>query len=107
MVFGILTENRKSAGTLALPDVGLFTLTELVQHTTYLTRAISLPVIVDADTGAPRNMKARALRFLARALGRIVPAPARPGRLVWRRKMGWEADKRPEPEIVRAASFRT
>ena len=40
-----------SAGILGLPDVGLFTLTELVQHTTYLTRACSLPLIVDADTG--------------------------------------------------------
>jgi methylisocitrate lyase len=40
-----------SAGVLGLPDVGLFTLTELVQQTTYLTRATALPVIVDADTG--------------------------------------------------------
>jgi len=40
-----------SAGTLGLPDVGLFTLTELAQHTTYLTRACGLPLIVDADTG--------------------------------------------------------
>lgn len=40
-----------SANVLALPDIGLFTLTELVQQTTYLTRAISIPLIVDADTG--------------------------------------------------------
>src|SRR5262249_26323870 len=40
-----------SAGTLALPDVGLFTLSELVTQTTYLTRSVSIPVIVDADTG--------------------------------------------------------
>ncbi len=40
-----------SAGTLALPDVGLFTLTELAQHTTQLPRRIKIPVIVDADTG--------------------------------------------------------
>ena len=40
-----------SAGVLALPDVGLFTLTELVQQTTNLTRACALPLIVDADTG--------------------------------------------------------
>jgi methylisocitrate lyase len=40
-----------SAGVLSLPDVGLFTLTELVQQTTYLTRACALPLIVDADTG--------------------------------------------------------
>jgi methylisocitrate lyase len=40
-----------SAGTLCLPDVGLFTLTELVVHARYLTGATTLPVIVDADTG--------------------------------------------------------
>jgi methylisocitrate lyase len=40
-----------SAGVLGLPDVGLFTLTELAQQTTWLTRASSLPLIVDADTG--------------------------------------------------------
>src|SRR5262245_9828037 len=40
-----------SAGTLALPDVGLFTLSELAQQTTYLTRSVEIPIIVDADTG--------------------------------------------------------
>lgn len=40
-----------SAGVLGLPDVGLFTLTELAQQTTCLTRASALPLIVDADTG--------------------------------------------------------
>jgi len=40
-----------SAGTLALPDVGLFTLSELAQQTAFLTRRVQVPVIVDADTG--------------------------------------------------------
>lgn len=40
-----------SAGALALPDIGLFTLTELVQQTTRLTRQVNIPLIVDADTG--------------------------------------------------------
>ncbi len=40
-----------SAGVLGLPDVGLFTLSELIQQVTYLTRSVNLPVIVDADTG--------------------------------------------------------
>lgn len=40
-----------SAGALGLPDVGLFTLTELVQQTSWLTRSVNIPVIVDADTG--------------------------------------------------------
>jgi methylisocitrate lyase len=46
-----LSRAALSAGTLAMPDVGLFTLTELVQQTTYLTRSVGIPVIVDADTG--------------------------------------------------------
>ncbi len=40
-----------SAGVLALPDVGLFTLSELVDQTKYLARSVQIPVIVDADTG--------------------------------------------------------
>jgi len=40
-----------SVGTLALPDVGLFTLTELARQTSYITRRTEIPLIVDADTG--------------------------------------------------------
>jgi methylisocitrate lyase len=40
-----------SAGVLGLPDVGLFTLSELVEQTTRITRTCGLPLIVDADTG--------------------------------------------------------
>jgi methylisocitrate lyase len=40
-----------SASVFALPDVGLFTLTELVQQTNLLTRRVEIPIIVDADTG--------------------------------------------------------
>lgn len=40
-----------SAGVVGMPDVGLFTLTELVQQTQYLTAQVHTPVIVDADTG--------------------------------------------------------
>ena len=40
-----------SAGVLALPDSGLFTLPELVEQVTFLTRRINIPLIVDADTG--------------------------------------------------------
>ena len=40
-----------SASMLALPDVGLLTLTELVQQASHLCRAVEIPVIVDADTG--------------------------------------------------------
>jgi methylisocitrate lyase len=40
-----------SAGVLALPDIGLLTLTELVQQVQYLTARVTIPVIADADTG--------------------------------------------------------
>jgi methylisocitrate lyase len=40
-----------SAGALALPDVGLFTLSELTDETTRITRRTALPLIVDADVG--------------------------------------------------------
>jgi len=40
-----------SASVLALPDVGLFTLTELAQQTAFITRRVNIPLIVDADTG--------------------------------------------------------
>src|SRR3954462_6063496 len=40
-----------SAGGLGLPDIGLFSLTGLVQQVRCLTARVSVPVIVDADTG--------------------------------------------------------
>ncbi len=40
-----------SAGVLAMPDVGLFTLTELAQQAAYICRRTDVPLIVDADTG--------------------------------------------------------
>jgi methylisocitrate lyase len=40
-----------SAGVMALPDVGLFSLTELVQQTAYIAHRVEIPLIVDADTG--------------------------------------------------------
>lgn len=40
-----------SAGALGVPDIGLFTLDQLVEQTRILARAVSIPVIVDADTG--------------------------------------------------------
>jgi methylisocitrate lyase len=46
-----LSGGSLSAGVLALPDIGLFTLTELVQQVEYLTSRVDIPVIVDADTG--------------------------------------------------------
>ena len=38
-------------GSLAMPDLGIITLTELARFTDYITRVVRIPVIVDADTG--------------------------------------------------------
>jgi methylisocitrate lyase len=40
-----------SAGLAALPDVGLVTQTEFAHQAGYLTRAVKVPLISDADTG--------------------------------------------------------
>ncbi len=38
-------------GSLAMPDLGIITLSELVEMTRYITRVARIPLIVDADTG--------------------------------------------------------
>ncbi|MFN9368286.1 MAG: oxaloacetate decarboxylase [Planctomycetia bacterium] len=40
-----------SAGSLGVPDIGLFTRDQLVEQTRILARATTLPLVVDADTG--------------------------------------------------------
>ena len=40
-----------SAGALALPDIGLVTLSELCEEVRRLARSTALPLVVDADTG--------------------------------------------------------
>ena len=38
-------------GSMAMPDLGLITLSELALHASYITRVTRIPLIVDADTG--------------------------------------------------------
>jgi methylisocitrate lyase len=40
-----------SAGLAAIPDVGLLTQTEFAEQARYLTQAVTIPIISDADTG--------------------------------------------------------
>jgi methylisocitrate lyase len=40
-----------SAGALGIPDIGLFTLDQLVEQTRVLARSVAIPLVVDADTG--------------------------------------------------------
>jgi 2-methylisocitrate lyase-like PEP mutase family enzyme len=52
----------------ALPDVGLISMGEVVEHLGRLTSASNLPVVVDADTGYGGPMSAmRTVRLLERA----------------------------------------
>jgi methylisocitrate lyase len=62
-----------SANVMALPDVGLFTLSELVQQATYLTRSSNLPLIVDADTGfgEPLNVERTVIELEAAGVAAI------------------------------------
>jgi 2-methylisocitrate lyase-like PEP mutase family enzyme len=48
--FGISGSNT-STQLLGLPDAGLVTLTELVENTRRICQAVSIPVVVDCDTG--------------------------------------------------------
>ena len=54
--------------TAGVPDIGLLTLTEVVQLAGYIVRAVSIPAIVDADTGfgGAENV-ARTIQELERA----------------------------------------
>jgi len=40
-----------SAGTLGIPDIGLFARDQLVEQTRVLAGAVTIPLVVDADTG--------------------------------------------------------
>ena len=49
-VFG-MSGSLASTQLLGLPDIGLLTMTEMVQNVQRICRAVSIPVIVDCDTG--------------------------------------------------------
>jgi methylisocitrate lyase len=59
-----------SAGVAALPDVGLVTQTEFAEQARYLTGAVSIPIISDADTGfgAPLSVERTVRLFEAAGL---------------------------------------
>jgi len=60
-------------GSLAMPDVGLITLDELLTHVRWVCRVVRIPVIVDADTGfgEPLNVM-RTVRLLIEAVAAAV-----------------------------------
>jgi methylisocitrate lyase len=57
-----------AAGTFALPDVGIVSQTEFAQQAHYLTQAVPLPIISDADTGFGEPLAVeRTVRLFERA----------------------------------------
>src|SRR3954452_9104904 len=54
--------------SLGAPDIGLVTLSELIEHVAAITDAIDIPVLVDADTGFGNALNVgRTVRLLERA----------------------------------------
>ncbi len=46
-----MTGNGNAASLLGMPDLGLITLSEMVERVRHICSAVKIPVIVDADTG--------------------------------------------------------
>lgn len=55
---GVYVSGAVVAADLALPDIGLTTLTEVVHRSRQIARVTDLPVLVDADTGFGEPMSA-------------------------------------------------
>jgi len=69
-----------SAGTLGVPDIGLFSRDQLVEQTRILARAVTIPVVVDADTGfgGPREIE-ETVRLLEAAGAAAIQLEDQPG----------------------------
>ena len=69
-----------SAGTLGVPDIGLFSRAQLVEQTRILARAVTIPVVVDADTGfgGPREIE-ETVRLLEAAGAAAIQLEDQPG----------------------------
>ncbi|MEE2060986.1 methylisocitrate lyase [Rhodococcus artemisiae] len=55
---GVYVSGGAFSAGLALPDIGLTTLTEVTAHSAQIARVTDLPVLVDADTGFGEPMSA-------------------------------------------------
>ncbi len=94
-----------TAAARGFPDVGLLTMTEMVQNAAYIAAAVELPLIADADTGYgnPINVH-RTVREYERAGAAAIHIEDQ----VWPKKCGFMEGKRVIPaeehvEKVRAA----
>jgi methylisocitrate lyase len=78
-----------SAGTLGVPDIGLFTRDQLIEQTRILARAVTIPVVVDADTGfgGPAEVE-RTVRLLEEAGAAAIQIEDQPGGLAGGKRCG-------------------
>jgi methylisocitrate lyase len=78
-----------SAGTLGVPDIGLFTRDQLVEQTRILARAVTIPVVVDADTGfgGPRDVE-ETVRLLEAAGAAAIQLEDQPGDVAGGKRCG-------------------
>jgi 2-methylisocitrate lyase-like PEP mutase family enzyme len=88
-----------TAAARGYPDVGLMTMSEMVQNASYLASAVSVPVIADADTGYgnPLNVR-RTVREYEKAGVAAIHIEDQ----VWPKKCGFMEGKRiiPAEEMV-------
>ena len=92
-----------SAGTLGVPDIGLFTRDQLVEQTRILARATTIPIVVDADTGfgGPAEV-AETVRLLEAAGAAAVQIEDQPGAAAGGKRCGHLGGK----EVVDQALMR-
>ena len=92
-----------SAGTLGVPDIGLFTRDQLVEQTRILARATTIPIVVDADTGfgSPADV-AETVRLLEEAGAAAVQIEDQPGAAAGGKRCGHLGGK----EVVDQAVMR-
>lgn len=62
-----------TASRLGMPDIGLLSQTEMTEHARNMTRAVSVPVIADADTGygGPSNIDRTVREYLQAGVAAI------------------------------------
>jgi 2-methylisocitrate lyase-like PEP mutase family enzyme len=76
-----------TASRLGMPDIGLLSQTEMTEHARNMTRAVSIPVIADADTGygGPSNIQRTVREYVQAGVAAIhledQVAPKRCGQL--------------------------
>jgi 2-methylisocitrate lyase-like PEP mutase family enzyme len=62
-----------TASRLGMPDIGLLTQTEMTEHARNMARAVTIPIIADADTGygGPSNIHRTVLEYIQAGVAAI------------------------------------